>query len=109
MMGRMIWGIDLAELQILDELLIDLDRVDGKPLEIREVRIARTKVIDRQSSFRPELDGENIKKTLCDLRRIFGFRQIGQEYSELTIGKTCQNRFRSSTMCLDDRRYQQQA
>ncbi len=76
-------GIDLAELQIFDERLIDCDRVDGKPLEIREGRTVRN--------------------------RIFEFRQIGQEYSELTIGKTCQNRFRSSTMCLDDRRYQQQA
>jgi hypothetical protein len=45
------WGIDLAEIQILDERLIDCDRVDGKPLEIREGRIARPKVIDRQSSF----------------------------------------------------------
>lgn len=70
-------GIDLADLQIFHERLIDCDHIDAKPLEIRKARIARPKIIDRQSSFRPELDGENIKKTLCDLHRIFEFRQIG--------------------------------
>ena len=50
-------GIDLTELQILDERLIDLDRIDGKSLKIGERAVPRAEIIDRQSSFQPVLDG----------------------------------------------------